>query len=98
MIVLLTARNSFTYSQISTKEYYNPLQARLHYGFIIAHSEAVQNTAGSHPMGIEVELFRQRVDTAVWDYVIVILIKVGVFLILILITKCLAMVLRLLMF
>jgi hypothetical protein len=43
------------------------MQARLHYGFIFAHSTVVQNTAGAHPRGIEVEITRQRVDTIAWD-------------------------------
>jgi hypothetical protein len=36
-------------------------------GFIFAHSEAVQNTIGSHPKGLELILGWQRNDAAVWD-------------------------------
>jgi hypothetical protein len=36
-------------------------------GFIFAHSEAVQNTRGSHPSGAELVLGWQRNDKAVWD-------------------------------
>ncbi len=53
-------------AQADTAILYNGIQARLHYGFIIAHSQAVQNTAGSHPRGIEIELIKQRVDTTSW--------------------------------
>jgi hypothetical protein len=36
-------------------------------GFIFAHSQAVQNTKGSHPKGLELMLSWQRNDAAVWD-------------------------------
>ena len=36
-------------------------------GFIFAHSEAVQNTKGSHPIGVELILSWKRNDAAVWD-------------------------------
>jgi hypothetical protein len=42
-------------------------QLRVHYGFIFAHSQAVQNTAGAHPRGIELETIQQRADSAVWN-------------------------------
>ena len=42
------------------------IQAKLHYGFIFAHSQHVQNTAGSHPLGLEIEFIKQRMDTAAW--------------------------------
>jgi len=63
LFVLLTPA---AFSQETLPQYYKPIQMRLHYGFIIAHSEAVQNTAGSNPAGVEVELFKQRVDSASW--------------------------------
>lgn len=53
-------------AQPDTTLLYKGVQAKIHYGFIIAHSIAVQNTAGSHPRGVEVEFFKQRVDTASW--------------------------------
>lgn len=43
------------------------VQARVHLGFIIAHSQAVQNTAGSYPYGIELEFYKQKKDTSTWD-------------------------------
>lgn len=39
----------------------------LQYGFIFAHSQAVQNTRGSHPRGLEFILSWQRNDAAIWD-------------------------------
>ncbi|WP_207493464.1 acyloxyacyl hydrolase [Aridibaculum aurantiacum] len=54
-------------SQTDTLRAYKGLQARLHYGFIFAHSEHVQNTAGAHPRGIEIEYVKQKVDTTTWD-------------------------------
>jgi hypothetical protein len=36
-------------------------------GFIFAHSQAVQNTKGSYPKGLELILSWQRNDAAVWD-------------------------------
>jgi hypothetical protein len=36
-------------------------------GFILAHSEAVQNTKGANPIGIELILSWKRNDAAVWD-------------------------------
>ena len=53
--------------QPGTTGSYKAVEARIHYGFIFAHSEAVQNTAGAHPAGVEVDLVRQRTDTAAWD-------------------------------
>lgn len=37
------------------------------HGFIFAHSEAVENTKGSHPTGVEVILSWQRNDSAIWS-------------------------------
>src|SRR5215210_807176 len=39
----------------------------IQHGFIFAHSEAVQNTKGSHPTGGEVILSWQRNNAAVWN-------------------------------
>lgn len=36
------------------------------HGFIFAHSQAVQNTRGSHPTGIEVIFSWQRNDSSIW--------------------------------
>ena len=38
------------------------LVAGVQYGSIFAHSEAVQNTAGSHPRGAELQLMKQQVN------------------------------------
>ena len=37
------------------------------HGFIFAHSEAVENTRGSHPTGVEAVLSWQRNDSAIWN-------------------------------
>jgi Lipid A 3-O-deacylase (PagL) len=37
------------------------------YGFIFAHSEAVENTKGSYPMGTEIIFSWQRNDSAMWN-------------------------------
>jgi hypothetical protein len=37
------------------------------HGFIFAHSEAVQNTKGARPTGVEVTLSWQRTDSAAWN-------------------------------
>jgi hypothetical protein len=37
------------------------------HGFIFAHSEAVENTRGSHPMGVEAIFSWQRNDSATWN-------------------------------
>ncbi len=39
----------------------------LQHGFIFAHSQAVQNTRGAHPTGVEAILSWQRNDAAVWS-------------------------------
>jgi hypothetical protein len=39
----------------------------IQHGFIYAHSEAVENTSGSHPTGIEATLSWQRNDSAIWQ-------------------------------
>jgi len=38
------------------------LVAGIHYGSIFAHTESVQNTAGSHPLGVELQFMKQQVD------------------------------------
>ena len=38
----------------------------IQHGFIFAHSEAVQNTSGANPTGIEISLAWQRNDLATW--------------------------------
>jgi hypothetical protein len=43
------------------------LAAGLHYGSIFAHSEAVQNTAGSHPWGIELQFMKQQVNRKAYN-------------------------------
>lgn len=40
---------------------------QLHYGSIFAHSEAVENTAGSRPFGIQVDAVWQKISQKVWD-------------------------------
>lgn len=37
------------------------------HGFIFAHSEAVENTRGAHPTGVEAILSWQRNDSAIWN-------------------------------
>ena len=37
------------------------------HGFIFAHSEAVQNTSGANPTGVEISLAWQRNDSVTWD-------------------------------
>lgn len=39
----------------------------LQHGFIFAHSEAVENTKGSRPTGVELILSKQRIDSAIWQ-------------------------------
>lgn len=41
--------------------------AGVQYGSIFAHSPAVQNTKGSNPMGIEIQLMKQRVDRQAYN-------------------------------
>ncbi|MDB5192333.1 MAG: hypothetical protein JWQ96_1896 [Segetibacter sp.] len=67
LLVMTCVLSSPLLAQKDTIFIYKGIQAKLHYGFIFAHSEAVQNTAGAHPRGIEVELIKQRNDTATWD-------------------------------
>ncbi len=55
------------FSQSGNTALYKGIRAQTHYGFIFAHSQSVQNTSGAHPLGVEVELIRQRIDTATWD-------------------------------
>jgi hypothetical protein len=40
--------------------------AGLQHGFIFAHSQAVENTKGSHPTGIEATASWQRTDSSIW--------------------------------
>ena len=42
-------------------------QATLHSGFIFAHSEAVQNTRGARPKGIELSMTWQKNDERTWS-------------------------------
>jgi hypothetical protein len=59
------------YSELSAQpdsiKFYKAVQARAHYGFIFAHSEAVENTAGSNPYGLEIELIKQKVDVSTFQ-------------------------------
>lgn len=41
--------------------------AGVQYGFIFAHSQAVQNTKGANPTGVDLVIGRQRNDAAAWD-------------------------------
>ena len=41
--------------------------AGIQHGFIFAHSQAVQNTKGARPTGVEMILSWQRNDAVVWD-------------------------------
>ncbi|MCU7549071.1 acyloxyacyl hydrolase [Chitinophagaceae bacterium LB-8] len=41
--------------------------AGVQHGFIFAHSQAVQNTKGAHPTGVELFLSWQRNDAATWN-------------------------------
>jgi hypothetical protein len=41
--------------------------AQTHYGTIFAHSEAVENTAGARPWGIEATAIWQKISQKVWD-------------------------------
>src|SRR5207253_1584592 len=66
-VMMMCIMGSQLFAQYDTAVLYNGIQARLHYGFIFVHSEAVQNTAGAHPRGIELEIIRQRADTTSWD-------------------------------
>ena len=43
------------------------LAAGVQYGSIFAHSEAVQNTAGSHPLGVELQFLKQKVDRKAYN-------------------------------
>ncbi|HKR06437.1 MAG TPA: acyloxyacyl hydrolase [Bacteroidia bacterium] len=43
------------------------LGAGVHYGFIFAHVKEVENTKGSLPWGIEIDLSRQLINNPVWD-------------------------------
>src|SRR5262245_12741095 len=39
----------------------------VHYGFVFAHSDKVQNTKGSKPWGIELDLNKQLLKNKSWD-------------------------------
>ncbi|MBA4139408.1 MAG: acyloxyacyl hydrolase [Segetibacter sp.] len=67
LMMIVTLIQSALFAQQDTTTFYKGIQARLHYGFIFAHSTAVQNTAGAHPRGVELETIRQRIDTTVWN-------------------------------
>ncbi len=67
LLIMLWVPQFALWAQHDTITLYKGLQARLHYGFIFAHSEAIQNTAGAHPRGIEFETIRQKADTSVWN-------------------------------
>ncbi len=67
LVIILWLTGSALFAQHDTVSLYRGVQAQLHYGFIFAHSEAVQNTAGAHPRGVELETIQQRVDSAVWN-------------------------------
>jgi len=71
IIWLICFSSSILHAQVdSSKEIRNDqfsIGLGIHKGFIFAHSQAVQNTKGSHPTGIEGILSWQRVDSAVWS-------------------------------
>ena len=51
------------YAQTTVTDSFPPLRAfvaGLHYGSIFAHSTSVQNTAGSNPRGLELQLMKQQ--------------------------------------
>ena len=50
---------------IATKDIYS-IGTGSHYGFVFAHSKAVNNTKGSRPWALEVDLSRQLVNNAAW--------------------------------
>lgn len=66
-IFLFVSGHASSQHDTSLVKSYSGIQARLHYGFIFAHSEHVQNTSGAHPRGIEIERITQRADTSAWD-------------------------------
>lgn len=43
------------------------IMAGVLYGSIFAHSKAVQNTEGSHPRGIELQIYKQQVDQKTYN-------------------------------
>jgi hypothetical protein len=63
----------FLFSQITDtlplpgKIVVNTFSLGMHYGSVFAHSEAVQNTAGANPRGIELSFTKQRRDKGVVD-------------------------------
>jgi hypothetical protein len=61
--------NSVIYSQTSSDSFplLRGLIAGVGYGSIFAHSTAVQNTKGSHPRGIELQIMNQRVDRKTYN-------------------------------
>lgn len=61
--------NKEIYSQ-TTSDSFPPLRgliAGVVYGSIFAHSKAVENTEGSHPRGIELQMMNQRVDRKTYN-------------------------------
>ena len=72
LLVILSFQ--FAYSQNNTKDKSNGRQPSIfstgigiQHGFIFAHSEAVQNTTGANPTGLEITLSWQRNDSAIWN-------------------------------
>ena len=55
-----------TTGSITTKDIFSG-GIGLQHGFIFAHSEAVENTKGSNPTGVEAILSWQRADSAIWN-------------------------------
>src|SRR5688572_26025645 len=61
--------NSHVYAQTSSDSF-PPVRgviAGALYGSIFAHSQAVQNTAGSHPLGVELQIMKQQVDRKTYN-------------------------------
>jgi hypothetical protein len=58
------------FSQTTARDSFPPLRALVagvQYGSIFAHSVSVQNTAGSHPSGIELQLMKQKVNRKAYN-------------------------------
>ncbi|HEY1112927.1 MAG TPA: acyloxyacyl hydrolase [Chitinophagaceae bacterium] len=58
--------DSATHAPSSSKDMFS-IGAGVQHGFIFAHSDAVENTRGSHPTGVEVIFSWQRNDSATWN-------------------------------
>ena len=69
IVYSLTAIGQFAFGQHETAGKTNTTTygAGLHYGSIFAHSEAVQNTAGANPIGLELQWMRQRNDSIAYN-------------------------------